>query len=149
MSESRYHDASPLSPRLEALLLGRDPARAVRLSAVAGTLFVVVFALHLPPRLVGGLSLPFGLLLPLFFAVAVVAAAVGAYLNDGYLVALALASGPSLGFYLPLGLFELTYPSSTVLEGLTSGVVFTLVAGTIGFVVGAGARRLAARLRPA
>jgi hypothetical protein len=144
---SPYPDASPLSSRAEALLLGRDPATAVRLSAVAGTLFVLTFVLHLPPRLVGGLSFPFGLALPLLVAVAFLAAAVGAYRNDGLFVSLALAGGPSFGFYLPLGLFELTYPSATVLTGLTIGSVLSVGVGTVGFLVGAGGRRAAERVR--
>jgi hypothetical protein len=146
-SSSSYPDASPLSSRAETLLLGRDPATAVRLSAVAGTLFAVTFVLHLPPRLVGGLSFPFGLLLPLLVAVALLAAAVGAYLNDGLFVSLALAGGPSFGFYLPLGLFELTYPSATVLTGLTIGAVLAVAVGTVGFLLGAGARRAVERAR--
>lgn len=145
-SSSSYPDASPLSPRTEALLLGRDPDEAVRLSAVAGVLFAVTFVVHLPPRLAGWLSFPFGLLLPLLVGVAFFAAAVGAYRNDGFLVALALAGGPSFGFYLPLGLFELTYPSSTVFEGLTIGATVAVAAGTAGFLVGAGGRRLLERV---
>ncbi|MFA1610872.1 hypothetical protein [Halobellus rubicundus] len=139
---SPYPDALPLSPRAERLLLGPDPATAVRLSAVAGVLFVVTFVVHLPPRLVGGLSFPFGLLLPLLVGVAFVAAAVGAYRNDGLFVCLALAGGPSFGFYLPLGLFDLTYPSATMLNALAIGVTLSVVVGTAGFVVGAGGRRL-------
>jgi len=141
-----YPDGLPLSPRAERLLLGPDPVTAVRLSAVAGVLFVVTVVLHLPPRLVGGLSFPFGLLLPLLVGIAFVAAAVGAYLNDGLLVCLALAGGPSFGFYLPLGLFELTYPSATMLTALALGATFSVAVGTAGFVVGAGGRRLIERL---
>ncbi|MDQ2053919.1 hypothetical protein [Halobellus sp. H-GB7] len=145
--QSSYPDTSPLSPRMEALLLGRDPDTAVRLSAVAGTLFAVTFVLHLPPRLVGWLSFPFGLFLPLLVGTAFLAAAVGAYRNDGFFVALSLAGGPSFGFYFPLGLFELTYPSATVLEGLTIGATVTVAAGTAGFLVGAGGRRAIRRIR--
>ncbi|MGQ4555670.1 hypothetical protein [Halobellus sp. GM3] len=144
---SPYPGASPLSPRAEVLLLGRDPATAVRLSALAGTLFAVTFLLHLPPRLVGGLSVPFGLFLPLLVTVAFLAAATGAYLNDGLFVSLALAGGPSFGFYLPLGLFELTYPSSTVLAGLAIGAAVAVVCGSTGFIAGAGARRAVERVR--
>ncbi|MFC6873112.1 hypothetical protein [Halobellus marinus] len=137
---------SPLSPRVESLLLGRDPEESIRLSAVAGVLFAVTFVLHLPPRLVGGLSVPFGLFLPFLIGIAFLAAAAGAYRNDGLFVSLALAGGPSFGFYLPLGLFELTYPSATLLTGLAIGASVAVGAGTAGFVVGAGARRLWERL---
>lgn len=145
-SPSPYPDALPLPPRAERLLLGSDPVMAARLSAVAGLLFVATFVLHLPPRLVGGLSVPFGLALPLLVGLAFVAAAVGAYRNDGLFVCLALAGGPSFGFYLPLGLFELTYPSATMLTALAIGAILAVAVGTAGFVVGAAARRLAERV---
>lgn len=134
-----------LSPRAERLLLGRRPGTAVRLAAVAGVLFAGTFLVHLPPRLVGGLSFPFGLLLPLLVGLAFVAAAAGAYHNDGLVVSVALAGGPSFGFYLPLGLFDLTYPSATMLTALGIGAAIAVGVGTAGFVVGAGARRLVDR----
>jgi hypothetical protein len=130
----------------ERAFLGRDPRRSVRLLAVAGALFLVTFLLHLPPRLVGPLSTPVGLFLPGLVAAAVVAAAVGAYLNDGLLVSVALAGGISYGFYFPLVLFDLTYPSETVLWALGVGGGFALALGTVGFVVGAGVRRVVGRV---
>ena len=133
------------STTIQSLVLGRDPEQSVRLTAVAAGLFLVVFFLHLPPRLVGSLSVPFGLFLPALVAICVLVAAVGAFLNDGLLVSVALASGPSLGFYLPLALFSLTTPQNTVAESLAFGTIFAVVCGAVGFVVGAGVRRLARR----
>jgi hypothetical protein len=133
------------STTVKSLVLGREPEQSMRLTAVAAGLFLGVFFLHLPPRLVGGLSVPFGLFLPALVALCVLVAAVGAFLNDGLLVSVALASGPSLGFYLPLALFSLVTPTNTVAESLAFGTIFAVVCGSVGFAVGAGARRLARR----
>ncbi|MFB6108679.1 MAG: hypothetical protein ABEJ82_07545 [Haloplanus sp.] len=129
----------------DRMLVGRDPRLSMRLTGVAGAAFLLTALGHLPPRLVGGLSTPFGLSVPLLVGASVVLAAVGAYLNDGLLVSVALAGGPSLGFYLPLALFDLVYPNETVVWALGTGSGFAVVLGTVGFVVGAGARRLAVR----
>jgi hypothetical protein len=133
------------STTMKSLVLGRDAERSMRLTAVAAGLFLAVFLLHLPPRLVGGLSVPFGLFLPALVALCVLVAAAGAFLNDGLLVSVALASGPSLGFYLPLALFSLTTPTNTVAESLAFGTIFAVVCGAVGFAAGAGVRRLARR----
>ena len=130
----------------ERLFLGGDPRRSVRLLGVAGALFVVTVVVHLPPRFVGPLSVPVGLSLPLLAGAALLVAAVGAYLNDGLLVAVALAGGVSYGFYLPLVLFDLTYPSETVLWALGVGGGFAVAFGAVGFVVGALSRRVVARV---
>jgi hypothetical protein len=132
---------------LESLLLGRDFGRSVRLSAVAGALFVAVFVLHLPPRLVGPLSLPFGLFLPALAALSLSAATVGAYLDDGLVVCLALAGGPGFGFFLPFGLLELTVPSSSVCGALVMGAAFAVGFSVAGFVAGAAGRRAVRRVR--
>lgn len=137
--------SDPRTTTASSLFLGRDAARSMRLCAAAAALFLVVFALHLPPRLVGGLSVPFGLFLPVLAVLCVLAAAVGAFLNDGLLVSVALAAGPSLGFYLPLALFSLTTPHNSVAESLAVGTGFAVVFGTVGFAVGAGLRRLVRR----
>jgi hypothetical protein len=132
--------------RTERLFLGRDPRRSVRLLGVAGALFVVTVLVHLPPRLVGPLSVPLGLSLPLLVAAALAVAGGGAYLNDGLLVAVALAGSVSYGFYLPLVVFDLSYPSETVLWALGVGGGFAVAFGTVGFVVGALSRRVVARV---
>jgi hypothetical protein len=132
---------------LESLLLGRDFGRSVRQSAVAGGLFLAVLLVHLPPRLVGPLSLPFGLFLPALAALSLAVATVGGYRNDGLIVCVALAGGPGFGFFLPLGLFELTVPSSSMGSALLMGAVFAVAFGVGGFVLGAGARRVARRVR--
>jgi hypothetical protein len=130
----------------ERAFLGRDPQRSVRLLAVAGALFVATFVVHVPPQYVGPLSVPVGLSLPVLVGTAVVVAAAGAYLNDGLLVCIALAGGVSYGFYFPLVLFELAYPSETVLWALGVGGGFAVVLGGVGFAVGAAGRRVLARV---
>ena len=133
--------------RADRLIFGRDPRLSVRLLAVAGGLFVLMFLVHLPTRYVGPLALGIGFALPLLVGLATVAAAVGAYLNDGLLVSVALAGGVGYGFFFPLVIFDLAYPSETVLWALGTGAGFGVVSGVVGFVVGALARRVVARLR--
>jgi hypothetical protein len=134
---------------VERLLFGRDPRLSIRLLSVAGALFLVTFLLHTPSLFTRTAPFAFGFMLPLLWAVSLAPAAVGAYANDGLFVSVALASGPSLGFYLPLALFDLAYPSETLLWGLGSGVGYGVVLGVLGFVAGAGGRRLVDRVRPA
>jgi hypothetical protein len=126
----------------EKALFGRDLRLSVQLLSVAGALFVLSFLLHTPSLLFAAPPFPFGFMLPALLTAAFLPAAVGAYLNDGLFVSVALASGPTLGFYLPLALFDLAYPSSTLLWGLGSGVGYGVVVGVVGFLVGSGARRL-------
>ncbi|MFB6154606.1 MAG: hypothetical protein ABEJ22_01845 [Haloferacaceae archaeon] len=139
----------PVRDALDPLLFGRDPRRSVRLLSVAGVLFLVTFVLHTPSLLSRSPPFPFGFMLPLLWLASFVPAAAGAYGNDGLFVSVALAAGPSLGFYLPLALFDLAYPSETLLWGLGSGVGYGVVLGVLGFVVGAGVRRLVDRARSA
>ncbi|MFB6123543.1 MAG: hypothetical protein ABEJ78_08800 [Haloferacaceae archaeon] len=138
-----------LSDAADRLFLGRDPRLAVKLSSVAGVVFLLIALVHLPPRLVGSLSTPFGLFLPALFALMFALSIAGGYLNDGLLVCVALAGGPSLGFYLPLAIFDLAYPSETVLWALATGTGYAVVFGAAGFLVGAGGRRLVGRVRAA
>jgi hypothetical protein len=138
-----------LADAADRLFLGQDPRRSIKLSSVAGVVFLLTALVHLPPRFVGSLSTPFGLFLPALFALMFVLSTVGGYLNDGLLVCIALAGGPSLGFYLPLAIFDLAYPSETVLWALATGTGYAVAFGTAGFVVGAGGRRLVGRVRAA
>ena len=130
----------------ERVLLGRDPRQSVRLLAVAGALFVVAFLVHLPPRLVGPFSVSLTLFLPSLVAASVVVAAVSAYVNDGLLVCIALAGGISYGFYFPLVIFDLAYPSETVLWALGVGGGFAVSLGSAGFLVGSLGRRAVDRV---
>ena len=134
---------------VEGVLFGQDPRLSVRLLSVSGVLFLVTFLLHTPSLFTRNAPLPFGFMLPVLWAVSFAPAAVGAYRNDGLFVSVALASGPSLGFYLPLALFDLAYPSETLLWGLGAGVGYGVALGVLGFAVGAGGRRLVDRIRPA
>lgn len=136
-----------LPDELERLLFGRDPRRSVRLLWVAGGLFLLTALLHAPVLFGGRAPSPFGLMVWSFYLAVFVPAVVGAYLNGGLLVSVALASGPSLGFYLPLTLLDLASPGETVLWGLVAGVATAVALGTLGFIVGTGGYRLAAARR--
>lgn len=128
------------------LLVGRDPATAKHLLAVALAVFVAVFVLVTPSEILG-FEIPFAVSLWTLFLLTAVLPTVGAFANDGVLVSVALAAGPSFGFYLPLTIFDLAYPSSSVAWGVGTASMFALPLGLLGFAVGAGARRLATRAR--
>lgn len=125
----------------DQLLFGRDADRAVRLSAAAGTLFLVAVVLHLPARFVGPLSIGGPEVTVLLLTAMALSAAAGAYLNDGLLVCIALAGGIGLGFYLPAVLFNPETAGSVTMWVLTMGSVTAVVLGVVGFVFGAAARR--------
>lgn len=125
------------------VLLGRDQVRSAKHSGLAGALFLVVFALRLP--------VVFGPVPPvveryesLVLVVAFALAAVTAYLNDGLLVSVVASAALTVGFYLPYVFSQLS-PHPTALVAIGLGVGYALVLGTLGFLVGAGGRRILAR----
>ena len=128
------------------LLYGRDATTSERLLAVALAAFVAVFVLVTPPEVLG-IALPFGLNLWMLFLLAASLPIFGAFVNDGALVSVALAGGPAFGFYLPLTLFDMVYPSESVLWGVGTATTFALPLGLLGFAVGAGARRVVESVR--
>jgi len=128
------------------LLVGRDRATTERLLTVAAAVFVAVFVFHTPPDVLG-VDLAVRPNLAVLFVLATVLPVAGAFVNDGALVSVALAAGPALGFYVPLTLFELVSPSESVLWGVGTAATFAVPLGLLGFAAGAGARRLADRVR--
>lgn len=72
--------------------------------------------------------------------------AVQAYQNDGILVSIALGLFVALGFYIPLTVFDLAYPSEDLLWGLGASLMYGVPVGVLGFAMGAGANRLRERL---
>lgn len=125
------------------LVFGRSLSRSKRLLGASLAMFAVTFLLHTPPEVFPP-TFAFGLDLRLLAALAVVPAAVAAFWNDGLLVSIALATGATLGFFVPLGLFEMVYPPSSVGTNVVVGLVVGTTFGAIAFVLGAGSRRLVA-----
>jgi hypothetical protein len=128
------------------LLVGRDRTTTERLLTVAAAVFVAVFVFHTPPEILG-VDLAVRPNLAVLFGLATLLPVVGAFLNDGALVSVALAAGPALGFYVPLTLFELVSPTESVLWGVGAAATFAVPLGLAGFAAGAGARRLVDRIR--
>ncbi|SIR22160.1 hypothetical protein SAMN05421858_1884 [Haladaptatus litoreus] len=128
------------------IMLGRNLALSKRLLGLAFLVFVLTFLAHTPPE-VSPTSFIFGLDIRILALLVVVPALVAAYWNDGLLICLALAAAPALGFFLPLGLFNLVYPSSSVGMALLTGLAVALVFGVPAYVVGAGARWLVSWIR--
>lgn len=142
-------------PRDRPLLFGRHRSRSRRFLAVGLGVFLATLGLI---GIVGGLtrlglSIPvsgFWLLWTVTF-VTVGLPAAQAYRNDGLLVSVLLGLPVPLAFYLVLAAFDLVYPSEDLLWGIGTALSFGVPAGLLGFVLGAGARRLRDRLseRPA
>lgn len=68
--------------------------------------------------------------------------AVQAYQNGGLLVSWALGTAIPLAFYIVLTEFNLVYPSEDLLWGLGAALGYGIPAGTLGFLLGTGARRV-------
>lgn len=127
---------------VDTLLFGRDTLLSAQLVWVAGALFVVSLFAHLPVRYLPFVSLTGpGVTTAVFLAMFLVAAG-AAYLNDGLLVSIALASGIGIGFYAPAIVFHLQDPGEVTLWVLAVGTISSVLVGAVGFVVGAGGRRL-------
>jgi len=132
----------PPRDELDVLLFGRNPVLSSQLARVAGGLFVLSLFAYLPVRYFDVVA-PDGALVTAVLGLAMVtAAAVAAYANDGLFPAIAVAAGIGVGFYAPAVLFELRDPSEAAVWVLVVGSFSSLVAGVVGFVVGAGLKRL-------
>jgi hypothetical protein len=137
-------------PSDRPLLFGRTRPRSRRCLAAGLGVFLATLALM---GLVGGLTRA-GLSIPvsgfwLVWTVAFVTVglpAVQAYRNDGLLISVVLGLPVPLAFYLVLAGFDLVYPSETLLWGIGTALSFGVPAGLLGFLLGAGARRLRDRL---
>lgn len=132
----------PPRDTVDTLLFGEKPALSAQLVRVAAGLFFVALFVHLPVRYLGGVTTSDGVVVGAV-AVAMFAVAAGAaYVNDGLFVSIALAAGVGVGFYAPAILFELRNPGDAALWILVGGSFSSLAVGVVGFVVGAGVRRL-------
>ena len=131
-------------------LFGRDRSRSRRYLVAGLGAFLATLGLM---GLVGGVtrlgySVPvsgFWLLWTAAF-VAVGLPAVQAYRNGGLLVSVVLGLPVPLAFYLVLTGFDLVYPSESLLWGVGTALSFGIPAGLLGYLLGAGARRLLDRL---
>ena len=143
-----------MTDRVQELLLGRDRSRSVLFSWVAVGVFLLGLGLHglvwvlntyAPGWQVDGL-----LVLWVLAAIAVGPAAVAAYRNDGLLVCWALGAALPVALFVVPTASPTMAPQETVWWGLASGLVFGIVAGSLGFGLGVAARwlRRTARGRP-
>ena len=114
---------------VDDLVVGRDLVRSAKHSTGAGVLFLIVFVLRVPTV--------FGPLPPVAERHTAVVLFVG--------FALAAAAALTLGFYLPY-VFGQLRPNRTALVAIGLGVGYALLLGALGFLLGAGGRRLRARL---
>lgn len=127
---------------VDTLLFGRNLALSTQLIQVAGGLFVLALFAHLPARYVSAVSLTGqGVTAAVFLSMFLVAAS-AAYLNDGALVSVALAAGIGIGFYAPAIAFHFRNPGDVTLWVLAVGTISSVGVGAVGFLVGAGGRRL-------
>lgn len=129
-----------------SVLLGRSRERAKRYVVLAGAIFLGTLGLMGLVRVssMQGIAVPIsGAWLLWFVAIVVIGVpAVHAYRNDGLVVSLVLGLPVPLAFYLVLTAFDLVYPSEDVLWGIWAALQFGVPAGLLGYLVGAGGRRL-------
>lgn len=131
-----------LGARTDSLLFGRDPRRSTRLLLAAAVLFVGALLVHLLVRGFVSVSVTGTTVFWTVFGCMFLVATAGAYVNDGLLVAVALAAGVGLGFYAPLLAFGLGNVESVTLWVLAVGTVSGVLTGVLGFLAGVGGRRL-------
>lgn len=129
-----------------SLLLGRSRARTRQYVVIAAGIFLGTLGLM---ALVWAasrqdVSVPISGAWALWIAaiITVGVPAVQAYQNDGLLVSLVVGLPIPLAFYLVLTLFDLVYPSEGVLWGVGAALQFGITAGTLGFLLGVGSRRV-------
>ncbi|KPN31813.1 hypothetical protein SY89_02566 [Halolamina pelagica] len=131
----------PSRDTVDTLLFGEQPALSAQFVRVAGALFFLALFAHLPVRYLGSITTSDGVVIGVVAAVMLVVAAVGAYVNSGVLVSIALAAGVGVGFYAPAIVFELRDPGEATLWILAVGSFSSLAVGVAGFAVGRGVRR--------
>lgn len=122
------------------IALGRDTRLSKRLLVVAVGLFVLTFLAHTPPN-VFPLTYTFGFDLRILFLLAAIPPLFVAYWNDGVLVSLALATAPTLAFFVSIAAFDAVYPTPTLTWGVGTGVFWGFVVGVPAYLIGAFARR--------
>ncbi|MGM0590278.1 MAG: hypothetical protein ACQETI_01395 [Halobacteriota archaeon] len=127
---------------LRRVLVGDDVRRTVSLVGVALVLGTVTFVANAPTRYVGPSSVDVGFVLPVFWALLCLVAAVGAYHGGGLLACIVIAVSPAAGFYLALYVYEVTLPVAPFVWSLRIGLAVAVVIGVVGYVLGASARRL-------
>lgn len=128
--------------RADRLLFGRDVLLSTKLVQLAGVLFVVSLFVHLAVRSLSALSLTGSPVTGALFISMFAVAAGAAYVNDGALVSVALASGIGIGFYAPAIVFNLGAAGEVTLWVLAVGTISSVLVGAVGFVAGTVGRRL-------
>jgi len=131
----------PSRDAVDTLLFGEQPALSAQFVRVAGVLFFLALFAHLPVRYLDGITTSDGVVIGVVAVAMLVVAAIGAYVNSGLLVSIALAAGVGVGFYAPAIVFELRDPGEATLWILAVGSFSSLAVGVVGFVVGRGVQR--------
>jgi hypothetical protein len=118
------------------LIAGDDRMTSRRYSRVAVVLTVLFFGAFVFVSQIEWFTLPVRWYLGVI-AVMLIFAGLQAYSNRSLLVSVLLAVGPALGYYLSLSLFRLGGPSpSSVPEAFGLALLFGLLIGVVGYVVG-------------
>ncbi|RJT04100.1 hypothetical protein [Halococcus sp. IIIV-5B] len=135
-----------MGDNVHSVLVGRDRHRSRRFSALAGA-FALASTLVYTAIVLGGLPDTFPFMVgPIVVVLGV--ATVSAYLNDGVLVSGLItglfAVGGIVAMHVDAGLGSVSYPVSLATDLRILAIFVGL--GVAGFVVGAVARRIAARI---
>ncbi|WP_231182660.1 hypothetical protein [Haladaptatus sp. DYF46] len=122
------------------IVLGRDTRLSKRLLAVAVGLFALTFLVHTPPWIFP-VTFTFGFDLRILFVLTAIPPLLVAYWNDGILVSLALATAPTLAFFVSIAAFDAVFPTPTLTWGVGTGIAWGLAVGVPAYLAGAIARR--------
>lgn len=131
--------------RIRTLLLGRDSTQSIRYLALAVGLFVATLGLMTLQEFIDqqNASVPIEVYWQMVATVVLMIAvpAVQAYRNSGLLVSWVLGAAIPLALYVDLLPYHLGGGLGAPQGGVGAALLYGVPAGTIGFALGAGARR--------
>ena len=128
------------------ILFGRSEGQVWYWICLGVVLFVVMFSLHSPvtASVFSSFGIPTGFVVNIgvFAPLVLVFSVLGGYLDKGILASFLLAAGLCLGAYLPSAIFDSPDFPVPLIPTLQWALTIAFVIGCIGFVVGAGVKRL-------
>lgn len=132
-----------MNMNIEGVIYGSNRRTSLRYLLVAGGLFVATITV-LP--IASNLEVPIPILdgsyptITIFIVFSL--ATVQSYQNSGLPICIALTTVVPLGFFMILSFSSTAVPSVSIVWGIGSALFFGVPLGTLGFLTGAGLRRL-------
>ena len=127
---------------VRSFLIGKDTDTSIRYLVAALALFVALAGIFIGT--VEFNLLPMGVwpFVPVLMALGGVGVAIHGFRNNGLLISCVFFATLLLSLFAPLTVFDWVTPSEDLLWGLGVSVLFGAPAGFVGFLLGAGARRI-------